>query len=189
MWHLSKRCAVLLAIFLMTLNGCVIAYRNYPREMLKQRFSHEKSGKLYYNIDGASLAGGYLALRDVFRERSPFAEVEEREFPPASGVYVAVKIRSLSHSVLSALFGYLSYATLTVLPAWSNDGYIVRFTVHRDGEILKAYEYDPRRFTAVWLGLLPFFWANAFTANEREVFQAVGNKFFEEAAGVLGISG
>ena len=174
--------AFCLALATLMLNGCVIGYRKYPRNQLNAPPPEKKYAKMYYTVDGTSLAGGYLALDETLRNDSPFREVEPRDKAPEKGLYVRAKIDLLSPSVAAAAFIYLSYATLTLLPGWSaQDGARIRFTVYRDGAIVKTYQYEVRRFGILWLPMLPLIWANLLTANERQTFTAIAKQFFVDA--------
>ena len=84
------------------------------------------------------------------------------------------------------IFGYISVSTLTILPAWSvQEGFIVHYHLFLDGEKIKSYEYEITRKAGVWLGLLPFIWANLFTYSEADAFKATAFQFFEDAEPLL----
>lgn len=80
------------------------------------------------------------------------------------------------------VFGYLSLATLTILPAYSGkDGYSVAYRVSVDGEPGKVYRYTIRRKVGLWLPLLPFVWVNLMTSSERDAFHATTARFLADA--------
>ena len=175
---------LVLAVFLM--NGCIVGYRNYPREQLRKPAPERRLQNVTYMVEGTTLSGGYLAIRETFKRESPFENPEERPTPPENGLFIKAKVETISPSVGSAIAGYFSYATLTIVPAWSTkDGARVQFTVYQDGKILKTFDYETRRFIGIWLGFLPFIWANALTANEEQVFTAITKQFFEDAKPIL----
>lgn len=168
--------------FIFILNGCVFGYRNYPRAQVGKPYPEKKYGKIYYQIKGSALAGGYTSLRNVIKNHSPFNESEERLDAPGTGLYVRAEIQKLPFSIPAVIFGYISYSTLTLTPVWSTkDGYIVRFYVYKDNTLQKTFDYDLRRTGAIWLGLLPFIWINALTANEEAAFGAIAKQFFIDA--------
>lgn len=179
---IRKILTVFLLIPILSLNGCVVGYRNYPRQQLSAPNPDKKYPQLYYYVEGTSLAGGYLEMQQMLRSYSPFENAEERAEIPKEGVYIKAVVQLVSPSITAAIFGYISYATLTLLPAWSaQDGAEVRFEVYHDAKLIKTFNYGVRRAGAVWLGLLPFAWLNFITANEREAFKAITKQFFEDA--------
>ncbi len=91
-------------------------------------------------------------------------------------------VNGLPPSVPAAGFGYLSFSMLTLLPAWSTqDGYEVIFEVHRDGKRLRSFDYSFQRGSFVWLPMVLFIWVNALTPSEESVFEAVANRFLQDA--------
>ncbi len=173
-----------LFLALLVLNGCVVGYRRYPHP---QNIRAEKvPGTLYYDVHGLSIFGGITSLREYMNNHSPFEQTEIREEAPAQGVYVRAVIRTVSPSVASAVFGYLSLSTLTILPMWSTrDGYTVIFHVFKDGQEVKSFDYETRRMTFLWLGMLPLAWLNLATPSESGVFENIGQQFFEDALPLL----
>jgi hypothetical protein len=177
---------IIAVVMMITLNSCVVGYRHYPREQLAKPAAPKQFHTLYYFVEGQTIAGGHLAIRGALKKQGPFEQAEERAVAPESGVFVHAKIQSIAPSVGAFIAGYVSYATLTILPSWSTrDGAMVVFTVYKDGQAVKTYEYETRRFIGVWLGLLPFIWANLLTANEEQVCVAITKQFFEDAEALL----
>lgn len=178
----SKSFLSLLFVIVFTLNGCVVGYRRYPAQQLKKPAPEKQFRTLYFNIEGSLVGGGHEALRETFQQESPFQTTEIRPAIPQEGLYVHAMVKPLPPSISAMIAGFFTYASLTLLPSWSTrDGGTVQFVVYNDGKILKTFQYDMRRFIAIWLGLLPFIWANTLTTNERTVFRAIGKQFFEDA--------
>lgn len=169
----------------MSLSAC-ITYRDFPEEMVNNPPKEKRFNTLYYNIKSTgvlSLGNGADALQTVFKQRTPFTTTEKVETAPARGVYCEVETLYKTPTVPAFAFGYLSVATLTILPFWSNhDGYRVNYTVYKDGQKAKTFEYDITRKGAVWLLLLPVAWVNAFTYSEAEAFEATAYQFFKDSA-------
>lgn len=182
------RLAAVLAVI--TLLPACITYRDFPEEMVNNPPKEKRFGTLHYNIKPAgvlSLGNGAEALHAVFKSRTPFATTEKIETPPARGLFCEVQTLYKTPTVPAFAFGYLSVATLTILPFWSNhDGYRVAYTVYRDGQKVKTFEYDITRKGAVWLLLAPFAWVNAFTYSEAEAFEATAYQFFKDATPLFG---
>ena len=77
-------------------------------------------------------------------------------------------------------------ATLTIVPVWSeHDGYKVTYDVFVNGEKKKSFEYEITRKGGAWIVLLPFAWANFFTYNESDVFEATTYQFFKDSAPIF----
>lgn len=94
------------------------------------------------------------------------------------GPFLKVTIKQLPPSAAAAVFGYLSYATLTVLPFWSlNDGSSLLFEFYQNGELVRSKEYLIQRRTFVWLAMLPFVWVNGLTPSEQQAFANVTRDF------------
>jgi hypothetical protein len=174
----------LIALTGLFLNSCIMGYRRYPHP---ERTTPDKiSGTLYYDVQGLSVFGGLSALGDYLKNESPFDSTELREETPSHGLYVRAKVRTVSPSVSSAVFGYLSLSTLTIFPMWSTkDGYTVIFDVYKDGQQVKSFDYETRRTTFTWLLALPFIWVNLFTTSEEKAFRLIGKQFFQDAAELL----
>lgn len=180
----TPRLVSFVLVFAVLLNGCVVGYRKYPREQLSRPFPEKKYEKAYYFVEGLSIAGGHLALHDALELNSPFKVTEEREEAPKEGLYIHAVVRGEPPSVLAVAFGYISLSTLTILPAWSTkDGARIRFDVYRNGVLVKAYSYEVRRNAFLWIGTLPFIWANLLTTSEHDAYEAIAKQFFVDADG------
>ncbi len=147
----------IVACLMLMMNGCVIGYRKYPRAQLGQPAPEKQFKNVYYMIEGTSLAGGYLSIRETIKKESPFENAEERPGAPSEGIFLKVHVETISPSIGAIIAGYISYSTLTLLPSWSSrDGARVQFTLYKDGQIIKSFDYETRRFIGVWLPLLPW---------------------------------
>jgi hypothetical protein len=89
-------------------------------------------------------------------------------------------------TIPALIFGYLSIATLTILPAWSTkDGYRVKYHLYVDGEEKGVYRYEITRKFGMWIVLLPFVWINLMTYSEEDAFEATAYQFFKDAGPIL----
>lgn len=175
-----KFCCLILIISMM-LQGCV-AYRNVPKPSSPPTEKSFPDVKYRYKGTGTGMFGGTKALKEIFKDGRYFNSVERVSDPVNEGIFIDVEVRSLAPSVPALGFGYLSVATLTILPFWSTqDGYEILFVVYRDGDRLKSYEYGFQRNSMVWLPMVLISWVNVFTPSEEGSFESVGKKFLEEA--------
>jgi hypothetical protein len=175
----TKSIAALLSL---TLSSCLVTYRRFPAAKVGAPAPSKAYAKLYYSVEGSALAGGQDALADAIRGKSPFNEVEVSEEAPPQGLFVKAKTSTISPSVPSIIFGYISWATLTLTPAWTtNSGSDVIFEVYVDGKKNRTFDYHVRRKGFVWVVLLPFIWANLFTYSEEQAFDAITLQFFDDA--------
>lgn len=175
----------LLTLLSLFFANCITTYRDYPvgehlsasREISKEKF--------YYHIAAFPILefGGYASLKSFFKSKitKNFNGVEEILDPnemPEKGIYCKVNTKWVPLSAPSFIFGYLSVATATILPAWSSrDGYDVTFTLFKNGQKIRDFNYSSRRFVFLWIFTLPVVWVNLFTSSEEEVFQAIANQF------------
>lgn len=184
-----KKALSLLAVSLTVfLTGCM-TYRDFPTEYVGKAPEAKPYSKLHYKLnqfEAISLGGATDTMRGIFRSKTPFQETEAVDDIPAKGVFCMVSFESKPLSLGSLAAGYLSYSTLTLLPAWSTrDGYFVKYDLYVDGEKKRRYEYEITRKAAVWAGLLPFVWVNALTYSEQEALEATAFKFFKESEPIL----
>lgn len=165
-------------------SGCLTTYRDFPVAKVQAKPPESKSGSIRYTVKRFDILefGGYDTLRKEFAKNSPFATTEEVQDPPTAGPYVVVTTKWKLPSTPALIFGYISAATLTIVPAWSTqDGYMVAFDVYRDGKKEKTYTYEVTRKFGAWIFLLPFIWANLATYDESQAFHAIASQFFEDS--------
>ena len=151
-------------------SDCLIRYPEFPMEYQNRKPAGKTQKKMYYRVRTSmniDMAGGLSQLKQSILQDSPY-EMEEyvyidpqtseqRDKVPEKGLFIDAKLNYTPPSVLSFIFGYVSVATLTILPAWSReDGYNVDYTIFKDGQIVKKYSYRVRREAYLWAGLLPF---------------------------------
>jgi hypothetical protein len=183
-------CIGTLAVF--TLSGCVTTFRDFPAEKLGGPHPQKMQNTLQYKVTKPQILdfGGTERMRTYFKRDTPFASTEEAAAtPPAKGLFVDTRIDWKMPSTPSMIFGYISAVTLTIIPMWSTkDGYTITFDVYRDGAKVQTYPYEITRKFGAWILLLPFIWVNLATYDETQAFEAVANKFFDDAAPVLGLS-
>lgn len=167
------------------LQGCAIKYGelNYFE---KEVTDPVETSEFTYRIKRLPVFAseeGATAIRDSFSASSAFSNAKEYfgEEIPKSGNFIAVDPFYKTPTLPAMAFGYLSVSTLTILPAWSNhDGFFIRYSIYKDGELVKTYQYDRERFVALWLPILPFAWINLMVNGEYEVFKDINNQFITE---------
>lgn len=178
-----------LLLFLITFASCITTYRDYPQIEATSKPTGVSKNKLYYHLTPFPILefGGYAALKTYFKNTasSNFSEAEEITDPkiiPPKGIYCKVTTQWAPVSAPALIFGYISIATVTFLPAWShNDGYDVTYTLYKNGQKIKDFNYSPRRSVFLWMFALPVIWVNLFTSSEEEVFNAISTQFMEDA--------
>lgn len=103
--------------------------------------------------------------------------------PPAKGVYCLVEVDYRPLSLPALIFGYLSVATLGIIPAYSgNDGYWVYYRIYSDRQWVRTYRYPVTRKVGFWLFLVPLSWINFLTYSEADAFTATTHQFFIDAS-------
>ncbi len=161
--------------------GCVMWYSRYPTPS-RQEAPSQISGKLYYRMDGSSIFSDPDAIRRVIKTKSPFTEVEYSEGKADKGFFLDIHIKSVPPSAPAIIFGYLSYATLTLSPSWTTKGGAdIIYELYQDGQLLKTFDYQIRHGGFCWLVALPFFWVNFLTPSSTTAYQATAEKVLEEA--------
>lgn len=176
---------LLIALFtFINLEGCLISYRDFPREdpLVSRKKIYEK--KLVYNLPyfPAFNLGGKEAMETYFQIKSPFKTTEPGVDIPLDGYFVDVKVDYRTPTTPALLFLTASTLTATILPAWSHhDGYNIRFNLWKNGKEVKTFSYDVERKYYQWLPLIFVIWMNTDTASERSVFERVTDQFFEDA--------
>ncbi|QXE91263.1 hypothetical protein KP001_01600 [Geomonas subterranea] len=176
-----------LLILCLILSGCV-TYRDFPAAALDRKMNNGTCDVMYYNIGSFNIldVGGYSTLQNVFRDASLCRKMVQVDEKPEKGLFLDVQTKWKPMTIPAFAFGYLSVSTLTLLPVWSTrDGYIVQYNVYVDGQMKDTYRYDITRKGALWLGLLPFAWVNAFTYSEDEAFDATARQFSYDAQSYL----
>jgi hypothetical protein len=176
--------AVALAAVLVS--GCITSYGGYPeRVQVSGAAEAARPGHFMIKKFDVLNAGGDEAIEKALRESPAFAGADrlyEGDPIPDSGLLVTVDPAYQAPSLPAVIFGYLSVATLTILPAYSgNDGYSVAYRVSVDGGPPRVYRYAIRRKVGLWLPLLPFIWVNLLTTSERDAFQATTTRFLADA--------
>jgi hypothetical protein len=157
--------------------GCM-TYAGIPDGGKPAAGSSKAPSTLHYSIEGSSLFAGPNAIRSVLAAEAPYQAVGAAEKPPVSGDYLSVKIVQNPPTAPALLFGYISYATLTILPFWStNDGATLTFTLYREGKQALVREYVLQRKLFVWILMLPLVWVNLITPSEEEAFAASARDF------------
>jgi hypothetical protein len=168
---------IITVVLLALTTGCV-TYRDFPTDVEASKVHHDDNS-VAVRITGRSLAGGSDALKQRIKHNSPFKEVVFVDEPQDQGLFIDVDIDPINPSIWAMGFGYLSVATLTILPAWSTqDGNYVTFNVYDNGERVESNEYEVRRGVFVWILMLPLAWVNLATPSEAGAFEAITDQFF-----------
>ena len=178
-WNLYRLELILILLFC---SGCM-TYQNFPSDRLTPISPPpaRRAATLGYNIEGGSLFAGPAAIRNVIATEAPFTASAPAENEHKLSYFLSVKITQLPPSVPAVVFGYLSYATLTILPFWStHDGTALTFILYKDGLQQKAKEYLINRATFIWLPMLPVAWINFMTPSEEDAFAASAREFLAD---------
>lgn len=171
-------------ILSLMLIGCATTYRDFPVDALGMKPVPKTCSVMHYNIKRFDVldVGGYSELQNIFRDTEICKEMLPVDIKPEKGLYVEVDTNWKPITLPALVFGYLSVATLTFLPAWSTkDGYVVKYNVYIDGEKVETYRYEITRKVGLWMGLIPFVWVNLITYNEEDAFRATAYQFFNDA--------
>ena len=177
------------------MSGCTVNYRiaedvdlEELRALNQQKTVYDQT--LYYKIEKPDMLtnGGPEKIDEMLASQSCFKSVEKIQnyAIPEKGCYLRVSPEWRLPSMAAMGFGYLSFATSTILPAWSTkDGYDLYFTFYRDGSKVKTFDYKIERTAAMWLGLLPFVWVNFLTNSETDAFEVATYQFFSDLEAYL----
>lgn len=175
----------IVAFLLGNLSGCAINYKDVP-DYTQPSSKYVVTEKVFYKINKLPVftSGGLDAIDEAFRDSKVFRNMEayyEADIPK-SGIYIQVDTEYKAPDMPAVVFGYASVATLTLLPAWSNnDGFNIFYRIYVDGVLVKTLPYESRRFIAAWIVLLPFAWVNFMTNDEEEAFYAITYGFIKDA--------
>jgi hypothetical protein len=178
---MNRICAIIL---LLLMTGCIATYRDFPVGALDKKPEIGACYVMYYKIDRFDILdmGGYDELQRIFRKGGICKKTLPVDAPPEKGFFVEVETHWKPMTMPALVFGYLSLSTLTILPAWStHDGYIVKYKVFIDGNKKETYDYEITRKVGLWLGLIPFAWANFITYSEKDAFTATTYQFIHDA--------
>ncbi len=169
---------------MLMIQNCIISYRDYPKLLPLPVSEKTKEANFVYNLPNFPQfnLGGREALKNYFENKSPFKKTIEGIDVPKTGYLVNVKVDYRSPSKPALAFLALSTMTATLIPAWSKqDGYDIKYHLFKDGKEVKVYEYHIFRNYGQWLPLILGIWYNGETATEKEVFERVTEKFFDDA--------
>lgn len=175
---------LLALLLLFPLTGCVTTFRDFPAAALDHPATPGNCDLLNYQINRFNIldSGGFNLLQDIFAGEQLCRKTMPVDKVPEKGLSVVVETEWRPMSLPALVFGYISVATLTILPAWSTqDGYLVNYHLYVDGEEKEIYRYKITRKAGVWLGLLPFIWVNTLTYKESDAFTATVNQFVRDA--------
>lgn len=181
---------LLVLITLIALSGCVTKFKNVDGP--EQFYSNNQAiASLNYQIRSTPVFTAKADLKSIdksLKSSKLFTNTERYydELPPQKGIYINIEATYNLPTVPALVFGYLSVATITILPAWSNhDGYKATYSIYNNGELIKTFEYDRERFIALWLPILPFAWIDLLTDGSYESFASMTNQFLSDAAPLI----
>lgn len=118
-------------------------------------------------------------IKDLFEQHSRFMKVVATASPPALGVHVNVY---QTDGPPASLWCKAASWMLEVIPCYAEGIiYHVHFDVFVNNALKQSYRYDISRTGVSWIGLLPFFWVNLFTAQYKEAFSANIYQFTTDA--------
>ena len=79
---------------------------------------------------------------------------------------------------MSAVNAYFSRFTLFIIPVYNEEPkYSVVFSVFKEQQLTREYQYSFTKGSVSGLLVLPFAWINFFTSSEEEAFQTVARQF------------
>lgn len=184
--------ALLTALALLN-SACVIV--NYsPTELVIKPLieTHDKPELLSYSYasfytpgspqnldsDRRTLPWESQLVKDLFELHSRFIKVVVTASPPATGVHVNVYQTDGPTSPWCTA----SHWTFAIIPCYAEGIiYQVHFDVFVDNALKQSYRYDISRKGVSWIGVLPLFWVNLFTAHYKEAFSTNTYKFIADA--------
>ena len=176
-----KKVTKLSIIGLLLFTISCMSYRHLPQVAENGVANNPRATTLEYRVDGNAMFAGPTVIREEIAASAAFTKKLPTEVEPKTGYFLNVEIKQLSPSIAAVVFGYISYATLTILPFWSTeDGASLTYSFYKDGKRLAAKEYVINRGTFVWLGMLPFVWVNLITPSEEEAFRAATRDFMQQ---------
>jgi hypothetical protein len=173
-----------LLLTLIVLSNCLISYKDYPKILPLPSEEKTLDTPFVYGLPTFPQLnlGGREALKNYFDQKTRFKKTVEGVDVPKVGYLVNVKVNYRSPTPVATAFLGVSTLTATFLPAWSTqDGYDVQYILYKDGKKVGTYDYHIFRNYAQWILFLPISWYNFETATEKEVFERMTLKFFEDA--------
>jgi hypothetical protein len=163
--------------------GCAVV--SYRHDEMPPEHPAPRTETMYYRVrplQGLSM-GGMDELKRSMKRNGVFANTELVDAPTQRGVSVDVHAIWVPPSLGAMVYGYVDVSLLGLLPLYSDSmGYDVQYTVYRDGQKVRIYEYAIRRRVFMWLPVLPFAWVNLLTGDETDAFSAITQRFFLEAS-------
>ncbi len=179
-----KNIIIWILVSVLSIN-CITSYKP-TSELSSQKNTLEKNYKLklFYHIKPFPILkdGGSDELKKFFKNKFPLAETEEMEDRiPDKGYFCKVNTDWARFSLPSLLFAYISFYSLTIIPAWSTeDGYDITYSLYKDGAKIRDFNYSIRRRIFLWIFTLPVIWINMITDSEEDAFRLINNEFSYE---------
>lgn len=147
------------------------------RELLS--FSYSPGSPQSLDSDRRTLPWEHQLVKNLFELHSRFIKAVVTASPPATGVHVNVY---QTDGTPSSPWCKASSWTFNVIPCYAEGIiYQVHFDVFVNNTLKQSYRYDISQKGISWIGLLPFFWVNLFTAQYKEAFSANVYQFVTDA--------
>lgn len=148
-------------------------------------FSVAKSSRtsLAHDLGFSKSSWEVESLQEAFKSRSGFQEALESPAPVEKGVFVRVRDR-YDYGASDGHKGWCEswFLTIGIIPCYGNlNVYTVTYELFVDMAHMKTYEYTFAQKGAMWTGLLPFAWVNAFTYSYPDAFQSTAYQFLRDA--------
>ena len=198
--------SLILLVFLVTLSGCIVTYRDFPNATLESLPKNHEPKPLYYHVE--PIAGTILVifpnLYPLFPQIDPIGQPGYHEVAqtletsglfsalivvpdlPEIGVYCSVdfevRIPSAPYGLGWTGLPLLFYIAVGILPYYTGDGgTTVVYTLYRDGKLKQTYRYPITKKGAGWIVLLPFAWLNFFTNDLKDAVRGATLQFLIDA--------
>ncbi len=173
----NKSAPIFALLLLIFFQNCITTYRDFPA-IDSKIVPQENTTKETVFFKVTRFPNLSWNEEDVKKALIAKGWKEIENYPPEKGYYINVQSIQKDPSLMAVLFLYLSYATFTILPSYSGkDGANVKFSVYKDGQKYKDYDYEITRKSFVWILTLPVIWINLQTYNEIDAYKAVVDKF------------
>jgi hypothetical protein len=199
-----RKSSLLLLIFLLTLTGCVVTYRDFPHvDPLPSLYEPATQPRCRQTVQfsgelaGGSTYGWTYPYKEPPAWRVSLLSVLEEALqnyggcsntPPVvfsskwAQAEVVVSVREKPYPWYSHALYAISSGFFMLIPVYSGQGgWKLSYSFYDRNELKKTYKYEitPKRFS--WLLLLPFSWINFFTYSLEEAVRSTTAQFIVDA--------